>query len=69
MDIVESATALVMIGIVVIGMIRALLVNDPAQVQVAADRTTERLVGSAADRIVDEVRGLPLEAFTDRLPP
>ena len=69
MNIVELVIVLIMIGIVVIGMIPALLTNDPAQVQEAADRTTERLLDFATDRIVDEVKGLPLKVITDKLPP
>ena len=59
---------LVMIGIVLDGMVPAVLTNDPAKVQEAADRTTERLLDFTTDRIIDEVKGLPVKIVTDKLP-
>ena len=67
--LVGLVIVLIMIGIVVIGMVPAVLTNDPAKVQEAADRTTERLLDFTTDRIVDEVKGLPLKIVTDKLPP
>ena len=69
MNIVELVIVLIMIGIVVTGMVPAVLTNDPAKVQEAADRTTERLLDFTTDRIVDEVKGLPLKIVTDKLSP
>lgn len=59
---------LIMIGIVVVNMSPAVLTNDPAKVQEAADRTTGRILNFTTDCIVDEVTGLPLEIITDKLP-
>ena len=58
-----------MIGIVVVNMGPAVLTNDPAKVQEAADKTTERISDFTTDRIVDEVEGLPFKIITDKLPP
>ena len=68
-NIVELVIVFIIIGIVVTGMVPAVLTNDPAKVQEAADRTTERLLDFTTDRIVDEVKGLPLKIVTDKLPP
>jgi len=65
--LVGLVIVLIMIGIVVVGMVPAVLTNDPAKVQEAADRTTERLLDFTTDRIVDEVKGLPLKIVTDKL--
>ena len=67
--LVGLVIVLIMIGIVVVGMVPAVLTNDPAKVQEAADRTTERLLDFTTDRIVDEVKGLPLKIVTAKLPP
>ncbi len=58
---------LIMIGIVVVGMVPAVMSNDPVKVQEAADRTTEHLLDFITDRIVDKVKGLPLKTVTDEL--
>jgi len=65
--LVGLVIVLIMIGIVVVGMVPAVLTNDPAKVQQAADRTTERLLDFTTDQIVDEVEGLPLKIVTDKL--
>ena len=65
--LVGLVIVLIMIGIVVVGMVPAVLTNDLAKVQEAADRTTERLLDFTTDRIVDEVKGLPLRIITDKL--
>ena len=57
----------IMIYIFVVGMVPAVLSNDPVKVQDAADRTIERLLDFTTDRIIDEVKGLPLKIVTDKL--
>lgn len=69
MSIVELVIAFIIIGIVVTGMLPAMLTNDPAEVQEAADQTTERLLNFTTDRIAEEVKGLPFKIITDKLPP
>lgn len=69
MNIVGLVIVFIIIGIVVTGMVPAMLTNDPAKVQEAADRTTERILNFTIDRIVEEAKGLPLKIITDNLPP
>jgi len=68
-NIVGLVIVFIIIGIVVTGMVPAMLTNDPAKVQEAADRTTERILNFTIDRIVEEAKGLPLKIITDNLPP
>ncbi len=68
-NVVELVIGFIIIGIVVTGMTPAVLTNDPAKVQEAADQTTERLLNFTTDRIVEEVKALPFEIITDKLPP
>ena len=65
--IIGVITILIMISIVIIGMFPAMLSNDPVKVQQAADTTIERILEFSTDRIVDEVKGLPLKIVTDEL--
>ena len=58
---------LIMVGMVAVGMYPALFTNDPETVQKAADQTIERVIDFGTDRIVDEVKGLPLNIATDEL--
>jgi len=56
-----------MIWIFVIGMIPAVMTNDSAKIQEAADQTTEKLINYTTDRVIDEVESLPLNIITDEL--
>lgn len=58
---------LIIVGILVVGMVPAVLSNDPVKVQEAADQTSERLLDFTIDRIVDWAQGLPFKIVIDKL--
>jgi hypothetical protein len=66
-NFIVKVIVLGMIWIYVSGMIPAVATNDPAKIQEAADKTSEKLLDYTTDRVIDEVEGLPLKIITEEL--